>query len=426
MKMTKKNGPGTTAIHGGHGPYDSALPTEPVIVPVHLSTTFAFDTVEDHQNSIFGDLVYPMYTRAASGNPTTRELESKLAALYGAEAVLATASGMAAINYTLMHLLNRGDHVVMGRCYRLTHNIAQMILGDKMGVDYTLMLSDDVNDLPKYLKSNTKVLMLDIPSNPMITVYDLEKAVQIAHERGITVVLDETCATPINLRAFDMGVDIIACALTKYLCGHGDAVGGAIISNAKLIKEIRHGLYPRIGAAISPFNAWLIMQGLKTLHLRMPRHNQNAQDLATYLEGHPKVARVNYPGLASHPQHELAKRMMSGFGGMMSFVVRGGDEAGTALTNKLKLGRIGTSFGQAETMIETGWMSHYEWSIEDRVRFGIPPGFVRVSVGLEETDDLIADFEQALDQVEVDDSKTILELAGAGELEWKPTVTTME
>lgn len=425
--MKEKYGPGTTLIHGGRGPYDNStgLPTEPVVAPIYPSTTFAFDTVDDHQNSIFGDLVYPMYTRAASGNPTIRYLESKLADLYGAEACLATASGMAAINYVLMHLLNHGDHVVMGRCYRLTHNIAQMILGDKMGVDYTLMISDDVKDLPKYLKPNTKVLMLDVPNNPMITVYDLEKAVKIAHERGITVVLDETCATPLLLKAFDIGVDIIANSLTKYLCGHGDAVGGAIISNAKLIKSIRKGLYPRIGAAISPFNAWLISQGLKTLHLRMPQHNRNAQKLSEFLEGHPKVVSVNYPGLASHPQHELAKKMMSGFGGMMSFVVKGGDEAGTAMTNLLKLGKIGTSFGQAETMVETGWMSHYEWSIEDRVRFGIPPGFVRVSVGLEDTEDLIADFAQALDQIVVDESKTIVATAEGG-LEWKPIVTTME
>lgn len=424
--MKDHYGPGTKVIHGGHGPYKSNLPTEPVIAPVHLSTTFAFDTVEEHQNSIFGDLVYPMYTRAASGNPTIRLLESKLADLYGAEACLATASGMAAINYTLMHLLNPGDHVVMGRCYRLTHNIAQMILEKKMGVNYTLMLSDDVKDLPNYLTDRTKVLHLDVPSNPMITVYDLDTAVKIAHERGIIVVLDETCATPLNLKAFDLGVDIITCSLTKYLCGHGDAVGGAIISNADLVKHIRKGLYPRIGAAISPFNAWLITQGLKTLHLRIPRHNQNAQALSEYLEGHPKVARVYYPGLKSHPQHELAKRMMSGFGGMMSFVVRGGDEAGTAMTNLLKIGRIGTSFGQAETMVETGWMSHYEWSIEERIRFGIPPGFVRVSVGLEDAGDLIADFEQALAQIEVDDAKTMLELAGEGAREWKPTVTTME
>jgi cystathionine beta-lyase/cystathionine gamma-synthase len=424
--MNNKKGIGTTVIHGGHGPYDNALPTEPAVAPIQMSTTFAFDTVEEHQGSIFGDLRFPMYTRAASGNPTIRLLESKLADLYGAEAVLATASGMAAINLTLMHLLNRGDHAVMGRNYRLTHNIAQMILGAKMDVDYTLMISDDVKNLPKFLTDRTKVLHLDVPSNPMITVYDLEEAVKIAHARGIIVVLDETCATPFNLKALEMGVDIITCSLTKYLCGHGDAVGGAIISNAKMIKDIRKGLYPRIGAAISPFNAWLITQGLKTLHLRMPRHNQTTQALAEYLEGHPKVARVFYPGLRSHPQYELAKRMMSGFGGMMSFVVKGGDDAATAMTNHLKIGKIGTSFGQAETMIETGWMSHYEWSMEERTRFGILPGFVRVSTGLEDAEDLIADFDQALDQIEVDESITFDLENVESDLEWKPVVTTME
>ncbi|OGO31444.1 MAG: hypothetical protein A2136_10170 [Chloroflexi bacterium RBG_16_54_11] len=424
--MNKKLGPGTTAIHGGYGPYDHALPTEPVVEAIHQSTTFAFETVEDHQNAIFNNLVYPLYTRAASGNPTLRLLESRLAALYGAEAVLATSSGMAAINLTLMHLLKPGDHVIMGRCYRLTHNIAQLILGDKMGVEYTLLNSDDINDFPKFINERTRVLMLDVPNNPLITVIDLEQAVNIAHAHGITVILDDTCASPINMQAFDMGVDIIACSLTKYLCGHGNAVGGAIISNAKLIKAIRSGLYPRIGCAISPFNAWLVMQGLKTLHLRMLRHNQSAQALAEFLEGHPKVARVFYPGLPSHPQHELARRMMSGFGGMMSFVVKGGDKAATAMTNALKVCKIGTSFGQAETMIETGWMSHYEWSMEDRISFGLYPGFVRVSTGLEDADDLIADFDQALTQIEVDVNERLPEPASESRLEWKPTITTKE
>jgi len=424
--MRKKQGSGTTAIHGGKGPYDNALPTESVITPIYPSSTFAFDTVEDHQNSIFDGLSYPMYTRAASGNPTIRVLESRLADLYGAEAALATASGMAAINYTLMHLLNPGDHVVMGRCYRLTHNIAQMILEKKMGVSITLMLSEDVNDLPKFLTDRTKVLMLDLPNNPLITVYDIENAVKVAHERGITVIVDDTCATPLNANALELGADIVASSLTKYMCGHGDAVGGAIVSNASLVKDIRHGLYPRIGAAISPFNAWLVLQGLKTLHLRVPRHNETTQALSEYLEGHPKVARVNYPSLPSHPQYELANRMMKGFGGMMSFVVKGGDEAATAMANHLKICKIGTSFGQAETMIETGWMSHYEWSMEDRIQFGLYPGFIRVSPGLEDAEDLIADFEQALAQIDVDENETLPEATGEAELEWKPTITTME
>jgi cystathionine beta-lyase/cystathionine gamma-synthase len=423
--MKAKQGAGTKAIHGGHGPYDNSLPTYPVVDGIHTSTTFAFQSVEEHQDCIFGGLKYPMYTRAASSNPSIRLLESKLSDLYGAEATLSTASGMAAINYVLMHTLNHGDHVVMGKCYRLTHNIAQMILGDKMGVEFTLMLSDNVEDLEGYLTDRTKLLYLDIPNNPLITVYDLEKAVKIAHERGILVAVDDTCATPINMNPFDFGVDIVACSLTKYLNGHGNAVGGAIISDAKTVKAIRHGLYPRIGAAISPFNAYMVTQGLKTLHLRMPRHNENAQKLSEYLEGHPKVHKVNYPGLKSHPQYELAHRLMSGFGGMLSFVVKGGDAVGTAVTNCLKIGKVGTSFGQAETMVETGWMSHYEWSMEERTRFGVNPGFVRVSVGLEDPEDLIADFEQALAQVDVDVNEKLVE-AGEGEAEWKPAITTME
>jgi methionine-gamma-lyase len=424
--MNKKYSLGTAAIHGGHGPYDHALPTWPVVEAFHPSSTFAFETVEEHQNSIFGGLTYPMYTRAASGNPTIRLLESRLAELYGAEACLTTASGMAAINYSLMHLLNPGDHVVMGRNYRLTHNIAQLILEEKMGVKCSLVLSDDIRDFPQFFTEKTKVLILDVPNNPLITVIDLKEAVRVAHERGITVIVDDTCATPLNLRSFELGVDIVACSLTKYLCGHGNAVGGAIISNAQLIKDIRHGLYPRIGAALSPFNAWLVLQGLKTLHLRVPQHNRTTQALAEYLESHPKVGRVFYPGLPSHPHYEIARRLLSGYGGMMSFVVKGGDDVATAMVNRLKICQIGTSFGQAETMIETGWMSHYEWSMEDRIKFGMYPGFIRVSTGLEDADDLIADFEQALAQTEVDPNWKLPEPAEKPALEWKPTITKME
>lgn len=424
--MKNKHGLGTTAIHGGHGPYDHALPTQPAVEAIHTSTTFAFETVEEHQHAIFGNLIYPLYTRAASGNPTLRLLESRLADLYGAEAVLATSSGMAAINLVLMHLLNPGDHVVMGKCYRLTHNIAQMILTNKMGVECSLVNSDDINDFPQFFTERTKVLMLDIPNNPLITVIDLQEAVKMAHARGILVVVDDTCATPVNMNALELGADIVVSSLTKYMCGLGNAVGGAIISDAKLVKEIRHGLYPRIGPAISPFNAWAVMQGLKTLHLRMPRHNQTAQGLAEYLETHPKVHKVYYPGLPSHPRHKLAKQMMSGYGGMMSFVVKGGEDAATKMTNHLKICKIGTSFGQAETMIETGWMSHYEWTMEDRISFGLYPGFVRVSTGLEDTDDLIADFEQALAQIDVDVNEKLAEPTKKPQLEWKPTITTKE
>lgn len=422
----KKQGSGTTAIHGGKSPYDGYMKTESVVSAIYPTSTFAFDTVEDHQNSIFNGLTHPMYTRAASGNPTLRLLESRIADLYGQEATLCTASGMSAINLALMHLLNPGDHVVMGRCYRLTHNIAQLILQDKMNVDITLMLSEDVEDLPKVITEKTKVLMLDLPNNPLITLYDIEAAAKIAHEHGITVIVDDTCATPINVNVFDLGADLVTSSLTKYMDGHGNAIGGYITGKADLIKEIRHGLYPRIGPAISPFNAWLVLQGLKTLHLRVPRHNDTTAKLSEYLSTHPKVHVVNYPTLKDHPQHEFGAKHMKGFGGMMSFAMKGGDDAATRMCNKLKVCKIGTSFGQAETMVETGWMSHYEWSMEDRIKFGLYPGFVRVSCGLEDADDLIADFEQALAQIDVDLDEKLPEAPKETELEWKPTITTME
>ena len=223
----------------------------------------------------------------------------------------------------------------------------------------------------------------------------------MAHSKGIQVWVDDTLASPINLQSLALGADAVICSLTKYLNGHGNAIGGAIIGSKEFVDSIHSGCYGRVGSALSPFNAWLVLQGLKTLHLRIAQHNKTGQAVAEFLEAHPKIEWVRYPGLSSHPQHERAKRMMSGFSGVVAFTVKGGDEAATTMADNMRYLGIGTSFGQAETLLETGYMVFNEWSMEERVAFGVPGGFVRLAVGLEDTGDLIADLDQALSKVKI-------------------------
>jgi methionine-gamma-lyase len=222
-------------------------------------------------------------------------------------------------------------------------------------------------------------------------VVDLQGICAMAHAKGIQVWVDDSLASPINLRSFELGADAVICSLTKYLSGHGNAIGGAIVGRNDLVGSIHGGCYGKIGSALSPFNAWLVLQGMKTLHLRMAQHNKTAQAVAEYLEAHPKIESVSYPGLPSHPQYEVAQRTMLGFAGIVAFVLKDGDKAATTMTDNMKYLGIGT----------TGHMVYYGMSMEERTAFGVPDGFVRLAVGLEDTDDLVADLDQALDKVQV-------------------------
>jgi methionine-gamma-lyase len=367
-----------------------------------MGSMFEFDTVKDYMDCITGGSPYPMYTRGTSSNPTIRLLQSRLAAIYEAESALVTGSGMGAISTAFFQFLQPGDHVLFNRAFYMTSNLMSQTIEPKMGVRWDMVAGVDVEDFEALVSDRTKLIYLEIFSNPQLDVIDLEGITQMAHDRGIMVWVDDTVATPVNLRTFRYGVDVVTCSLTKYLSGHGDSVGGAIIGSSKLVNTIRLGCYAKVGTAISPFNAWLTLQGLKTLPLRVAQHNKNAQALAEYLEDHPKVEWVRYPGLKSHPQHERACTMMSGFGGMIGFALNGGDQAATIMADNMRFLGIGTSFGQPETLCETGLMIFYDHSFEERALHGVPDGFVRLSVGLEDTDDLIADMAQALDQVPED------------------------
>lgn len=427
MSNTKeKQSIGTTAIHSGVGPYDGSLPTAPVVTPIHMGSMFEYATVEDYMDSIRQGLRYPMYTRATSGNPTIRLLQSRLAAIYGAERALVTSSGMSAISNAFFQFLNPGDHIVFGKTFRQTFNLMTELIEPKLGIKWDMLAGLHTEDFEAAITDRTRLIFLEIPSNPTLGLLDLEGICKMAHSKGLPVWVDDSLASPVNLPSFNLGADAVICSLSKYIDGHGNAIGGAIIGSDEFVGSVHRGIYGKVGSAISPFNAWLILQGLKTLHLRMAQHNKTAQAVAEFLEAHPKVEWVRYLGLPSHPQHKLAKRMMSGFSGIVVFALKGGDEASTIMTNNIKYLGIGTSFGQAETLLESGHMVFHGWSWEEREAFGVPDGFVRLAVGLEDTNDLIADLDQALSKVKVTKKarvrKTKTQLKGT----FRPTVVENE
>ena len=426
--MSDRQSIGTTAIHSGAGPYDGALPTGPAVHPIHMGVMFEYATVEDYMDCIYSGAPYryPMYTRATSSNPTLRLLQSRLAAIYGAERALVTSSGMSAISNAFFQFLNPGDHVVFGRVFRQTTNLMTLLVEPKMGVRWDMLLGFSVEDFEAAITDKTRLIFLEIPSNPVLGVPDLQGICEMAHAKGIQVWVDDSLASPVNLQGLDLGADAVITSLTKYMCGHGSAIGGAIIGSDEFVRSVHHGIYGKVGSALSPFNAWLVLQGLKTLHLRVAQHNKTAQAVAEFLEAHPKIEWVRYPGLPSHPHHELAKRIMSGFGGIVVFTLKGGDEAATVMTNNMKYLGIGTSFGQAETLLETGYMVFYGWTMEQRATFGVPDGFVRLAVGLEDTDDLIADLDQALSKVKVTTQAREKKTATAAYGAVRPTVVENE
>jgi methionine-gamma-lyase len=424
--MDNKPGIGTTSIHSGHGPYDGALPTGPVVAPIHMGSMFEYDTVEEYMDCLDKGLPYPMYTRAASSNPTLRLLQSRLVAIYEAEDALVTSSGMSAISNAFMQTLNPGDHILFGRVFRQTVNLMTEVLEPKMGVEWDMLAGWDVDDFEAALTPKTRLIFFEIPHNPTLGVVDLVGICEMAHSKDIQVWVDDTLASPVNIRSFELGADVVLTSLTKYLSGHGNVIGGAIIGREDFVKSIRGGCYGRVGSALSPFNAWLILQGLKTLHLRVVQHNKNAQAVAEFLEMHPKIEWVTYPGLPSHPHHDRAKQMMSGYSGIVVFTVKGGDVSATTMVNNMKYLGIGTSFGQPETLCETGLMVFDGWTMEERDLFGVPDGFVRLAVGLEDTEDIIADLEQALSILKIKKTSSVKKTKAQTKGTLRPTVIDAE
>ncbi|HZZ15406.1 MAG TPA: aminotransferase class I/II-fold pyridoxal phosphate-dependent enzyme, partial [Candidatus Sulfotelmatobacter sp.] len=362
--------------------------------PIFQTANFRGDSAEDFANRAGEARHSEFYTRY--GNPTLSQVESVLAALEGSESALVTASGMGAVSAAVLSIVSKGDHVVaQSNHYGGTLNLLKSFL-PRFGVEVTQVDQCDPAAFERAAKPNTRLMLLETPSNPVMTLTDLHSVAAISKARHITTLMDNTFATPLNQRPLDLGVDLVFHSATKYFGGHSDLIAGAIMGSAEWMLKIWN-THVMLGAALGPFDAWLMLRGLRTLGLRVRQHNENAMALAKFLEGHSAVKAVFYPGLKSHPQHDLAARQMSGFGGMLSFEVNGGYEAADRFLSRLRLASRAASLGGVESLAvhPASNFLHY-MTMEEAARIGIAPGLLRISVGLEGKDDLIADFDQAL------------------------------
>ena len=334
------------------------------------------------------------------GNPTARLLEERVAELEGAGDGLAFASGMAALTTTILALTRSGSHVVLfADCYRRTRHFVRDFLA-RFGVDHTLLAPGDVDGLEAALRPETRLVISEAPTNPFQIVLDLERMSAICRAQRVKTLVDSTFATPINLRPLELGVDLVAHSATKYLAGHHDVLGGVLVGNAGLVSLVRE-LHHEMGAVLEPHAAFLCLRGLKTLALRVEAQNRTGLALAQALEGHPRVRRVWYPGLASHPSHAVATRTMSGFGGVVSFELEASLEATGRFIDACRLPRIAPSLGGVDSLIEQpARMSYFELDADQRQNLGVPDSLVRYAVGIEGEHDIIADTLRGLDSFE--------------------------
>ena len=388
----RKLGVHTLAIHAGEAP-DPA--TGALVPPLHLATTFHLGTAENGAAIFAGEKQAYVYSRWA--NPTVTTLEKRVAALEHAEAALATGSGMAAIANAVLTIVSAGDHIVSARAiYPSTYHFFTAQLG-ALGIEATFVDATEPQNVARALKPNTRLVYLETPGNPTLALCDLAEIGALARAAGAATICDNTFATPINQLPLDLGIDAVVHSATKYFCGHGDAVGGLIAGTRAFIERCSTEPMRYFGGIMSPFPAYLILRGTQTLPLRVERHNANARAIAEYLEAHPKVGWVSYPGLESHPQHALARRQMRGFGGMVCFDLKGGVHAGARLMNAVSVCSLAVSLGDTRTLItHPASTTHSVVSREARLSQGVTDGLVRLSVGLEDPEDLIADLEAGL------------------------------
>ncbi|MDI6772713.1 MAG: aminotransferase class I/II-fold pyridoxal phosphate-dependent enzyme [bacterium] len=388
--MSKAPGFQTRAIHGGtvRDPLKSVSP------PIYQTTTFQFDSMAEgaRLGADAGSGWY--YTRW--GNPTTRLFEELMAELEGGEDALAAASGMGAISTAVLAVLEPGAHVVSPRAvYQATFTLFREVT-PQHGVEVTFIDSVDPNAYKRAMRPNTKLLYVETPNNPLMQVTDIAAITSLARGVGAVTIADNTFASPFNQTPIALGADLVVHSATKYLGGHHDVTAGVIVGRRDLVKRATRMLRV-LGPVLDPFAAWLLVRGLRTLGLRVERHNHNAAHLADFLAGHPRVERVHYPGLPSHPDYAVAARQMGGFGGMLSFEARGGFEAGVRTVEGLRIASLAVSLGGHETLVtHPASTSSVGIPREDRERSGITDGLIRVSVGLEDVEDLIVDFDQAL------------------------------
>lgn len=375
----------TRCIHAGQAP-DPA--TGAIITPIYQTSTYVQEALGRHKG----------FEYARTQNPTRAALEANIAAIESGRAAVAYASGMAAIG-AMMTLLQSGDHVVVtDNTYGGTYRLFERVLR-KYQLDFTYVDTSNVNDIERALRSTTKLLFLETPTNPTLRLTDLREAARVAHAHGVAVAVDNTFASPYCQRPIELGCDLVVHSTTKFLNGHSDSVGGIVVAAREEHVEWLRFIQNAEGAILSPMDSWLVLRGTKTLPLRMERHNANGLAIARFLASHPKIRAVHYPGLPSHPQHELARTQMKGFGGLIAFEL-GSLENARALLNNVRLMALAESLGGVETLIShPATMTHASVPPERRAQLGITDGLVRVSVGIEDVEDLTDDLSQALDAV---------------------------
>jgi methionine-gamma-lyase len=391
--MKKERKFGTLCVHAGEGP-DPQYGAH--ATPIYQTSTFVFKDAEQAAARFAGTEKGYIYMRVAPHTPTHAAFVEKIAALEGAETGLPFASGMAAITAVALAQLKKGDHLISSNVvYGSTYSLFASIL-PKFGVEVSFVDTTDLEKVKASLQQNTKMIFVETPANPTLCVCDIAEIAKLAREIGALSVVDNTFATPRFQQALPLGADVVVHSSTKYIGGHGVLLGGVVVGSDEFITSMKPIVHTT-GGIMAPLEAWLCIRGLKTLHLRMEKHASNAMAVARFLEAHPKIEWVRYPGLPSHPQHAIAKKQMSGFGGMISFGVKGGLEAGRKLMNRVELCSLAVSLGTVDTLIQhPASMTHAAVPREVRLKVGITDGMVRLSIGVEEVEDIIADLEQAL------------------------------
>jgi len=384
----------TKCVHSGIDEYEFGA----VVPPIYQTSTFKFESAQHGASLFTGEQKGYIYTRMA--NPTVEAMENSIAELEGGFKALGCGSGMAAIHTVFASLTEAGDHILCSAAvYGPTTTLLNTVM-KKFGVDSTIVDTTNVEAVKKAIKPNTKVLYVETPGNPTLAITDLKAMAEIAHSNNAKLVVDNTFMSPALQRPFEYGADVVLHSLTKFLNGHADVIGGVVVVNDEDTYKAFRKVLNQTGGVIDPFNSFLVHRGLKTLALRMKKHCESATAIAEYLEKHPKVKSVSFPGLKSHPQYEVGQKQHDGPGGMITFELKGGFEAGQILMNSVKLCQLAVSLGGVESLIQhPASMTHFSMGKEGREAGGITDGLVRLSVGIENVNDIIADLEQGLKKV---------------------------
>ena len=386
--------PSTLAVHAGE---DRQKSGNAITDAIFCSSTYTFSDTDSLIEYVEKKLPREEYGRY--GNPSEKVVERKLAALEGGELAVTYSTGMAAISGYLMAKLSAGDEVILfDECYHRTRELCKKVMG-RFGVVTHTVPACDYEQMEAAINKNTKLLLSESPTNPHMSVVDLERFAAIGKKHGVETVIDATLATPYNVRPLEYGIDCVMHSCTKYLAGHNDMLAGVVVGSQEVIEPVQK-LRGVIGTGNAPHNVYLLLRGLKTLELRMQRHNENGQAVAEFLESHPRVEKVYYPGLPSHKYHEVARRTMKGYSGLVTFLVKDANQRQAAdVVDAVRIPRIAPSFGGVESIIEQPIvMSYHDFTVEQRRAIGIPDNMIRLSCGIENAEDLIADLKQALDQ----------------------------